>query len=264
VFLLFGIVVADELAITIGWYEGRHSYYYDFATNTPVVDDVVQVNKAYYLVYGFDTNNNPEYVPGQYPIFLYGLNQTGYSDLFEVIFLTVPQIYVANSVKDSTTALSNWAPGIAADYYLNLPNALYGTTLQDGNVTNNAWVNGNPAYYFSFGENPTFTIRLYHFPTVDGQDNIINAIPSDSGYSAFWEIMLVTPAAGYVANTFKSFDDVSAAGLTPVSTGTYRNCPVVRTDPIPMTTAVIITPAGSDASSVMISLLLLIAMCLIA
>lgn len=62
---------------------------------------------------------------------------------------------------------------------------------------------------------------------VDGQLNIIDAIPGDPGYSDFWQVNKVTVPADYVANTVTSLQDVLDGGYAIEPTQMIVNCPVV-------------------------------------
>jgi hypothetical protein len=53
-------------------------------------------------------------------------------------------------------------------------------------------------------------------------------IPGDKGYSAFWQVDLVTVPADYVANTFKSADDVMKSGDKITPTDINVNCPYYK------------------------------------
>ena len=94
-----------------------------------------------------------------------------------------------------------------------------------------------PIYYADFGPNPAEAATIYAFITgmdaqgnpmfVSGQRNIIDVKPGDAGYTAFWDVHLVTVPSSYVANTFTSFSDVMSSGYPVADPGIAVNCPVV-------------------------------------
>ena len=69
-----------------------------------------------------------------------------------------------------------------------------------------------------------------------GQHNVIDTIPGDAGYSAFWDVNLVKVPAGYQANSITSVAGVTQSGFEVVHAGKVVNCPVVRTYEAMMTT----------------------------
>jgi hypothetical protein len=101
---------------------------------------------------------------------------------------------------------------------------------------------------FSFGPNTDATAPIYAFVTgfdaagnpqfVAGQANVIDVIPGDAGYSAFWHVTLVVVPSGYTANSITSAEQVQSSGYEMKQTDIVVNCPVVRTD------AVAAAPAG--------------------
>ena len=61
---------------------------------------------------------------------------------------------------------------------------------------------------------------------VAGQRNIIDSVPADAGYSAFWCVNMVKVNPGYQANSLKSAADVRSSGLEVMQTDMVVNCPV--------------------------------------
>jgi hypothetical protein len=62
---------------------------------------------------------------------------------------------------------------------------------------------------------------------VEGQLNIIDAVPGDPGYNDFWQVVRVTVPEDYVANTATSLADLQEAGYAMQGTQMIVNCPVV-------------------------------------
>ena len=61
---------------------------------------------------------------------------------------------------------------------------------------------------------------------VDSQGDIINALPGESGYSAFCRLNLVTVPGSYTANTFTWSDNVTSSGYSDNVTNELVNCPL--------------------------------------
>lgn len=62
---------------------------------------------------------------------------------------------------------------------------------------------------------------------VEGQESIIDAIPGQEDYSAFWRVNLVLAPAGYEANELRSADAARATGWKITETDIVVNCPIV-------------------------------------
>jgi hypothetical protein len=107
------------------------------------------------------------------------------------------------------------------------------------------WYEGRATYYYDFGMNvpplndakAVASAPIYVLVTgfsasgepqfVAGQNNIIDVVPGDAGYSDLWRVTFVTVPAGYQANTLRSAADVRAAGYPMQASEVLVNCPVV-------------------------------------
>ncbi len=107
------------------------------------------------------------------------------------------------------------------------------------------WYQGRATFYYDFGMNspvdkssgkviPAPIYVLITGMDADGnpimvpdQRNIIDVVPGDAGYSDLWQVNLVVVPSDYVANTFKSADDVKNSGYQTIVPGLLVNCPVV-------------------------------------
>ena len=100
-------------------------------------------------------------------------------------------------------------------------------------VTHGLGPDGERATYYNFDVQPAEPAPIYVLfrqgedAPVGGQLNIIDAIPGDPGYNDFWQVHRVTVDEEYEANSFTSFEDLMAAGLSIDATETLVNCPVV-------------------------------------
>jgi hypothetical protein len=224
-----------------GWYQGRETFYYDFGANTSATADGLGVTPApiYVLVTGFDADGAPQVVAGQNNIVDVIPGDAGYSDLWEVTFVTVPEDYVANSIKSADELLNNDYELTPAGVYVNCPIVPAGSTLAEGGDLVQGWYKGQAVYYFDFGENPPTPAPIYVLVTgfdadgnpqvVPGQSNIVDVIPGDDGYSAFWQVNFVTVPADYQANSITSAPELLAANYETTQPGVLVNCPIVRT-----------------------------------
>lgn len=86
-----------------GWYQGRETFYYDFGANTMASEggEAVVTAPIWALVTGLDDEGNPQFVEGQANIIDVLPGQEGYSDLWQVNLVTVPEDYEANTLRSA-------------------------------------------------------------------------------------------------------------------------------------------------------------------
>ncbi len=229
-----------------GWYEGRATYYYDFGASSPPLNDAKTVAHIpiYVLVTGFDSNGQPQPVADQHNIVDFVPGDPGYSDLWQVNFVTVPANYIANTVRSLDDVQKAGYPIKATDQLVNCPVVPLNSSLAEGTPgLTKGWYKGKEVHYFDFGPSPDFTLPIYAFITgldsagnpqfVPGQHNIIGVIPGQGGYSAFWDLHLVKVPADYQANSITSIAQALASGYEMIHPGIVVNCPVIRTDAAP-------------------------------
>jgi hypothetical protein len=228
---------SKELKLVSGWYRENQVKYYDFGGNTPLAEgNSVATAAIYALITGMDADGKPMFVDGQHNIVAVKPGDDGYSDLWRVNLVTVPADYKADSVKDVADVMSGGFEVTETDMFVNCPIVPEGTTLEGGEALVQGWQNGDQVFYPDFGANPPVALPIFAFITgmdssgspmfVDGQMNIIDSVPSDASYSAFWRVNLVHVTADYEANTYKSADAVRSAGMDIMQTDMVVNCPV--------------------------------------
>jgi hypothetical protein len=92
---------------------------------------------------------------------------------------------------------------------------------------------GEHVKYYNFDVQPTVPAPIYALfregedEPVEGQLNIVDVIPGDSGYNDFWAVTKVTVPADYVANTVTSVAEILDAGFETAATDMIVNCPIV-------------------------------------
>jgi hypothetical protein len=91
---------------------------------------------------------------------------------------------------------------------------------------------GDVVEYYNFDVQPTAPAPIYAFfyengDPVEGQLNIVDAIPGDEGYNDFWRVNMVTVPDEYEANTITSVADLSEADYDISQTNVIKNCPIV-------------------------------------
>lgn len=100
-------------------------------------------------------------------------------------------------------------------------------------ITRGLGPQGERVEYYNFDVQPTAPAPIYVLfregmdTPVEGQLNIVDVVPGDTGYNDFWRVHRVTVPEGYEVNTVTSAQDIQSAGYEVMSTDTLVNCPVV-------------------------------------
>jgi len=227
---------AQEMKLVAGWYRGREVKYYDFGMNSPHSGGSVATAPIYVLITGMNADGTPAFVAGQHNVVDAVPGDAGYSDLWQVMLVTVTGDYVADSIKSKADVDASGFAITSTDMFVNCPIVPEGTTFEGGEELVQGWYKGEPVFYPDFGANPASAIPIWVFITgmdaqgnpqfVDGQHNVIDAVPGDAGYSAFWRVNLVTVPADYEADSIKSASDVATSGHDSQQTDMAVNCPV--------------------------------------
>lgn len=232
-----GMMMAHETQVLVnGWYEKRQVKYYEFGTNSPAENGTVSTAPIFVFITGFDANGDPMFVEGQHNIVATIPGVDGYSDLWRVMLVEVPDSYTADTIQSKADIDAAGYNITATDILVNCPIVPEGTVLEGGEELVQGWYDGTAVYYPDFGMNPAETAPIYAFVTgfdddgnpvfVEGQHNVIGVVPGDVGYSAFWEVNIVVVPADYVAGTIKDVDGVMSSGYEMAQPGLVVNCPV--------------------------------------
>lgn len=227
---------AEEKTLVSGWYRDAAVQYYDFGMNSPATAGAIATAPIWVFITGLDADGNPVFVEGQHNIVDVVPGDAGYSDLWEVNLVTVPEGYEPDSLKSRQDVEDSGYETMVPGLLVNCPIVAEGTTLEGGEELTQGWYKGDAVFYPDFGENPPTALPIWVFITgmdadgnpqfVDGQNNVIDAVPGDEGYSAFWQVNLVTVDEGYEANSIKSAADAVGSGFAITQTEMVVNCPV--------------------------------------
>jgi len=167
----------------------------------------------------------------------------------KILSLTVIVLSLAACKKDSKPATGkdiNTAERVSVDRFSSTAGHLMVRTATNGLPAANAAINmdvapfitkglartGALTEYYNFDVQPSTPIDIYVFfksggAAVTGQNNVINAIPGDAGYSDFWLVNKVTVPDDYVPNSLTSREEILASGYAIQRTNMIVNCPVV-------------------------------------
>ena len=119
----------------------------------------------------------------------------------------------AGAQAEEETLVAGWYQDREVQYYD------FGTNTP---LTSNGAVPTQPIWVFIHGMNADGTPDF-----VEGQHNIIDTVPGDTDYTAFWQVNLVTVPADYEPDSIRSAQDVLDAGFEITETDMLVNCPVV-------------------------------------
>lgn len=226
-----------EKKLVHGWYRGQEVVYYDFGMSSPSSGGAVSTAPIWAFITGMDADGNPQFVQGQHNVVDAIPGEPGYSDLWEVRLVTVPEGYEPDSIRSREQVESSGYDIAPAGIFVNCPVVPAGTTFENGEQLVQGWYRSEPVFYPDFGPNRPFAIPIWAFITgmdaagnpqfLDGQDNIIDALPGDPAYSAFWQVNLVLVDGSYQANAIRSAAGVVASGFEVTATDLVVNCPVV-------------------------------------
>lgn len=199
-------------------------------------------------------------VPGQLNVIDVVPGDAGYNDLWQVVKVTVPAEYVANSIT-SVQELSS--AGLDLEFTPTLVNcpvvpegstAVLRTTPEQNKELVRGWYNGEVVYYFEFGEAPltltgdaqaplspiyvTFNVNPEEAgggpasgfvlePGSEQTHNVLASLPGQPSYSPLWAVSIYDNA------DFDSVLDWTSAALANVLVpqGPNVNCPVGEISP---------------------------------
>jgi hypothetical protein len=245
--------------------DGEKVVYYNF--------DVLPTTPApiYVLFAGADQ------VQGQLNIIDVLPGDPGYNDFWQIVKVTVPATYVANSVTSLAEIRAAGFPMAATNMLVNCPVVPAGSTAMlrytsEPATLQRGWYRDQVVQYFSFDERALTTTAAGTVPVVPilvafnidpsstnpmsgppsgfvtepgtlQTHNVISALPTDSSYSPLWAVSAYKSASFSAVTNFTTASQapVAAAGLGDV------NCPVVAVE-----AADAGTPAaggGADASA---------------
>lgn len=222
--------------------EGRTVRYYNF--------DVMTTDPAPIYVLFREGENAP--VSGQLNIVDVVPGDDGYNDFWQVVRVTVPDDYVANTVTSLAEILAEGYEMAMTTTLVNCPIVPEGSTASGGGGANGltrGWYRDQVVFYFNFDEAaltttdadavPTSPIYVTFnvnpdepgggpasgFLTEDGTvqtHNVIATLPDDDAYSPLWAVI------PYDNSSFDDVEDLQSAEAAPdFGVAAMVNCPVV-------------------------------------
>jgi hypothetical protein len=241
------LYTSTNYSLTQGYYRNRNTYYYDFGPRSPPAlsgpASATPPDVASADVFEFVDSLTNQPISGQYLLFAecaFDANNTdaGYSDLHRVVNIAVNSTtFLPNTIRDAALAQSMFGAGTPTGVYRNTPLAIQGSFLSEGGaVYALGWCKNRTVAFFDFGPSPNFSVGIWPLFYGNGthvQPNIIDAIPSDAGYSPFWWVNAVQNVpASYVPGTIRDKGTLlsSSYAASIAFPNLTVNCPVLRTD----------------------------------
>lgn len=225
--------------LTEAFYENRQIYYYTFNNGTPVLDDgaAVAVGVQYRLV---DEDSVP--IEGQFDILGATIGDKDYSDLREIVAVTVPADYKANSITNIDDLLAEDWPENPTGIYHNIPLVRPNSQLQArDNHPIAVWFDDEELSAYDFGEMTDQSAPIYVL--VEGFDPdgnpvrinhpaLVDVMHDDEGYSDFWQVIFVTVPNDTAPNAFRNVQALLDAEFPMTVTSNVVNCPAIRLETI--------------------------------
>jgi hypothetical protein len=181
----------------------------------------------------------------------------GYNDFWQIVAVTVPDSYIANTITSAAAVTSSGFAKAATDMLVNCPIVPDGSTATlryagdtSGTDLVRGWYRGKILTYFTFGEKvaglaassgmvPTSPIYVTFNDDATGpasgfktetdsmqSHNVVATLPTDAGYSPLWAV------APYPNAKFDSVMDLTTAlAAPPGAVAADVNCPVVSIEP---------------------------------
>jgi len=223
----------NPIPLISGWDDDDMVQYWDFGPNP---------NVALPILVFFQADNPDTMVSGQNNIIDSIPGQPGYSDFWRVNKVLVPSDYTPNSIKSFEEAVNSGYTIEITGIVVNCPVVNPSTTLEGSDQgLVQGWYRGMDVFYFDFGTRspaegsvvlraPIWVFFLEDGTPVAGQNNVIDLLPDEEGYSDLWHVHKVIVDTSYVPNTYKSAAAIMAAAnsgdVTVEETDIFVNCPV--------------------------------------
>ena len=230
-----GLDRPDSFPLVHGWYKGTDVTYFDFGGSPKVAIPI--------LVF-FQENDQDTPISGQMNIIDSIPGMPGYSDFWRVFKVLAPSDYEANSITSFEGVMEAGYDIEPTDIVVNCPVVNPDAMTEEISYDLvQGWFKGREVFYFDFAANtgaegfvldvaPIYAFFGSDGDPVEGQMNVIDVVPGDTGYSDLWQVFAVTVGMDYAANSLTSADAIMEAAeegtVTIGTTNIYVNCPIVE------------------------------------
>ena len=233
-----GVASADYV-IERAWRNGEWMGYVDFGTNTrPDSDGNVIVAPIWAFVSGFNEDGSPQMIEGHRTMLDVVPGDEGYSDLWAVQFVVVPEGTDSESIHSLSDLEASGLEIVPSGMLVNCPIVPGDATVESGHGVHATWYRGETTHYFDMGLSPATPGHAYVFVTgLDeaGRPAGVVGTPVLAGdlENDFWRLHYVIVDASYAANSLRSVAEVEASGFAVTSTWLLVNWPLVEASSTP-------------------------------
>ena len=217
--------------------DGERVAYLDFGDATPLTDDgAVAVAPIWVFIDGFEADGRPQ-MSSEHPTIVDVVpGDPGYSDLWDVQFVIVPEGFEGDlrSIEDLNASGLTTVP---SGMLVNCPLVEADATSSEGHSARAGWYRGEQIHYFDLGVTTTAPGDVYEFVTNNplgyGGANLVPVpplmvLPEDDGPAAqFFRLRQVTVSGAAQAAEVGSYADLVALDLDVRETGELVNRPLV-------------------------------------
>ena len=179
------------------------------------------------LTTGQDAQGAPYPVPGQHSIFDVNVDDPAYTDLWQVVLVTVPRTYEANTARSAADLIEAGYPQMVTTLYLNCPFASEGDSLAGSTQPLlQGWVRGAAVSYFDFGPATPDVGTIWEFTRTTAGDQV--PVPGqlpviDRSATSFRRLIWVQVPDNFVPNSITTAAQVQASGLALAPTDQLVN-----------------------------------------
>ena len=225
--------VSASYAIEQAWRDGVSVGFVDFGTNTPAdADGNVLLAPIWAFVSGFDDDGMPRMIEGHRTILDVVPGDAGYSDLWEVLFVVVPEGYDSESIHSLSDLQASGLQFVPSGMRVNCPIVSGDSTVASGQPIHKTWYREETTHYFDMGISSVVPGDAYVFVAgldESGEPTEVFGTPVLSGdlEGDFWRLHYVVVGGEFGANSIRSVAELEASGLAVTSTGALVNWPVV-------------------------------------
>lgn len=219
-------------AIGQGWHDGVAIDYVDFQAETVLAEDgSVLVAPIWVFITGFDGEGRPQILRGRTVVDVVP-GDAGYSDLWDVQFVTVPEDY-DGGIHSLAELEASGLPISPSGMLVNCPIVPEGSSVETGHDLRPGWYRGEPMFYYDVGLSPTIAGDAYVMVAgldESGEPTEVVGTPVLSGdlEGDFWRLSYVMVDGEFGANSIRSLAELEASGLAVTSTEVLLNWPVIE------------------------------------
>lgn len=220
--------------------DGRSTSYLDFGSETPLGDDgSVSVAPIWVFIDGFGADGTPRMIPGHLTVLDVIPGDEGYSDLWDVQFVIVPEGFDSRAIRSLAQLRASGLETIPAGMLVNCPIVDGDAATSESHPVLDGWYRGERVHYFDLGVSSDEPGDVYEFVLSVTDDRggepartplavpPIVVPPADSSAAQFFRLHRIEVTDAAVAAQIDSLADLEAFGLTATATGELVNRPLL-------------------------------------